>query len=136
MRGWSYYTIPTMVFVVNSVIIGFFMNVRFDPSVVFLSFLLINLYSFGLATLSGKREKFLIVFVPWVFFGPVVMFFKNVALGTFAVFVISLFVEWRVFQNVDLRVASVRIAAVSLLTWEMKAWLRDFVVLSRITGGF
>ncbi len=136
MRGWSYYTIPTMVFVVNSVIIGFLMDVRFDPSIAFLSFLLINLYSFGLATLSGKREKFLIVFVPWVFFGPAVMFFKEVALGAFAIFVISLFVEWSVFRNVDLRVVSVRIVVLSLLTWEMEEWLRDFVVLSRITGGF
>ncbi len=136
MRGWSYYTIPTMIFVVNFLIIGFFMRVRFDPHFVFLSYLLVNLYAFGLATLSGKREKFLMVFVPWIFFGPAVMFFKNVALGAFVIFVISLFVEWIVFRNVDLKVVSVRISVVSLLTWEMEAWLRDFVVLSRITGGF
>ncbi len=131
MNGWSYYTIPTVVAGTNLVMFAS-MGAHLDPRLSTFCVIMINFYMFGLSTLSGKREKFMLVFLPWVFL-PVTMnlsfgIIGNIGVGILIIFLTTVLVEYSVFKDFSLVVFILRSVATFFAFWGLKEWLRDLLI--------
>ena len=129
MIRWSYYTIPTMVFFTNVVIL-LSMGARLNPRDVVFYFLLINLYMFSIASIS--KAKYLVVFLPWTFLPVAVLFFSavldNFGVAFIVVFVTSLIVEYFSLKDVSIPILTVRSLTTFVVFWELKEWLRSLLI--------
>ena len=131
MIGWSYYTIPTLVFLTNTVMF-LSMGARFDPRDLAFYFIVVNAYMFGVASMSKVKEKYLVVFLPWVFL-PVSTQFFSVTLGNFGVaftilFVTSLLMEYMYFNDISFSIFILRSFTMIVIFWELKKWLRSSLI--------
>jgi hypothetical protein len=136
MKGWSYYTIPSIVFLSNLIAFQTIFGLKLEPRVCFFIYFLFNLYAFLIASLSGQNERFLKVFLPWVFLPIFVLLMRfqidSTVLGLILIFIITVSLEWLEFKKINLWVDIFRLVVVSFVSWELKEWLRDFLVLSSV----
>lgn len=131
MIGWSYYTIPTIVFLTNAIMF-LSMGVKFDPRDFVFYYIAANAYMFAIASMSKVKEKYLVIFLPWVFL-PVLACFFSVTLDNFGVafailFIASASVEYLYFSDISISILIIRSITIIAVFWELKKWLRSSLI--------
>lgn len=132
-REWPYLTIPTLVFLALEFQWGIWISPPKKWFIHITIYLLINIYSLSMASLSNKKLQFLVVFLPYAFLPSVWRVFSLVGINPyfsfFFCFVLSSYSEFVILESIEVWLDIGRIGALTALIWVMKKWWTSLLIL-------
>ncbi len=99
----------------------------------FVSFIIFITYALVVAEFSGKGERYLIVFAPYMFLPAVWIFLKRLWIYPYfsliILFTMSLSLEYKAFKKINTLLALIRTGIITMLIWVMLRWWPNIWIL-------